>query len=214
MSNEKKVSSAKPAKVKRRDVDLLRALSYADHEQVKERKRGRPGGLVYIIGAAVVLLAGAGYASAAMRYSQLSDENEQLLADISLAKVQMSEATQLSLKLDWLNSLENDTSGQISALEDSDSQYDFYTRDLFTKIRSKFPSGVSFDSIEINDGVLTLSFKAGKSGDAAELVKRLRSENIFAWIDYSGFSSDEQSSETMFTITCGLTDEKAEEVKE
>lgn len=212
MSNEKKVSS-RPARVRRRDIDLIRALGYAEREQVKEKKGGRPGGLVYIIGAAVILLAGAGYASAAMRYSQLSDENDQLLADISLAKAQMSEAEQLSLKLDWLNSLEKDTSGQISVLEDPGLQYDFYTRDLFTRIRGQFPSGVAFDSIEINGSVLTLSFSAGRSADAAELVKRLRSENIFAWIEYSGFASDKQGSGTMFTITCGLTDETAEEVK-
>lgn len=213
MNTAEKKSSAKPAKFKRRDIDLLEALRCAEREQVKKKKSGRPGGLVYIIAAAVVLAAGAGYASAALRYSQLSDENDGLLADISLAKIQMSDATQLSLKLDWLNDLEAETSSQIAALEESGTQYDYLTSDLFTRIRRQFPSGVSIDSIEMNDGTFTLSLKAGKAGDAAELVKRLRSEEIFKWIEYGGFTADEQSSETMFTITCGLTDKPAEEVK-
>lgn len=211
MSNTEKITSVRAARVKRRDIDFIRALRSAENEKVKEQRRGRPGGIIWIACAAVVAAAGALYASAAMRHSQLSDQNDELLADISLAKIHVSEAKQLSLKLGWAKDMEENTGGQLAALEDSGSQYEYYASDLFARIRRQFPGGTSIESIELNDSILTFSFRSDKASEAAELVQKLRSEEIFSWIDYSGFTSDESGSETLFTIICGLTDEMPEE---
>lgn len=211
MNKTEKRPSSKKAKFKRRDIDLLSALRFAESEKVREKKRGRPGWLVYFAAAAAVAAAGAGYALAAMQNSQLSDDNDQLLSDISFAKADLSEATQLSLKADWLSGLESSTSQQLAALADAGSQYGYYSSDLFTRIRRQLVNGVTIDSIELDSDTVTLSFIADKASSAAELVKRLREDEIFKWISYSGFNSGDDESEKLFSITCGLTDEKPAE---
>lgn len=199
-------STVKAARVKRRDIDLIRALNFTQEQKVREKKRGRPGGLVYILGGAAIAAAAAGYAMTAIRHADLVAENEGILADISIVKSELSEATQLSLKLDWLKELEQDTDADISALEGAGEQYSHYTRDLFTRIRRQFMDGVSIESIELKDETISLSLKAGKASDAAELVRRLRSDGIFTGISYTGFMSDDNEQGTAFTITCGLTE--------
>lgn len=211
MKKDEKLSTVKRANVKRRDIDLIRALRYAKSEKVKEKKAGRPGGFIYIIGALLVAGAAGAYIMTSLNYSQLNDENEGLLADISLAGIKAAQAEQLDAKLDWVKNLEKNTSAQLSALDGADSQYDYYTRDLFTKIRGQFMQGITVDYIEIGDGTVTLNLTADSQSKAAELVKRLRSQGIFTSIEYGGFEAGEGESQTSFTIVCGLSEEASAE---
>lgn len=206
MKKKEAPSKVKAARVKRRDIDLIRALKFSQEQKVREKKRGRPGGLAYILGGAVVLAAAAGYALTAMQRAELTAENEDILTDISLMRQELSEATQLELKLDWLNALESDTAADISALADADGQYSYYARELFTRVRRQFMSGITIESIALKNDTLTLTLNANRASDAAELVKRLRNDGIFTEIQYTGFQSDDQEQITTFTITCGLTE--------
>lgn len=207
MSNAEKTSAARKVNVKRRDIDLLRALRYSEGEKVKEKKRGRPGAIIYIIGAALVLAAAGVYAVTSLQCSLLETENDDLLADISLAQIEVSRAEQMELKLDWLKKLDADTAAQLSELENADAQYDYLTRDLFSRIRRQLGNGTSIKSIEIEDGLVTLGMAADSQSKAAELVQRLRAEGIFTQIIYSGFTASEGESETVFSISCSLSDD-------
>ena len=207
MSNEEKTSSARKVNVKRRDIDLLRALRYSEGEKVKEKKQGRPGAIIYLIGAALVLAAAGVSTVTSLQCSLLETENDALLADISLAQIEVSRAEQLELKLDWLKKLDADTAVQLSELENADAQYDYLTRDLFSRIRRQLGNGISIKSIEIEDGLVTLGMAADSQSKAAELVQRLRAEGIFTQIIYSGFTASEGESETVFSISCSLSDD-------
>lgn len=211
MNKETQPSAAKTQrlKVRPREINLIRALHEAESEKIRENKKGRPGRPVYAVCAGIILAAAASYVAVLLNHTQLENENNDILAQIDMSQEQLEQAEQLSLKNDWLTDLRNRTSTQLSPLSDSNSQYGYYTAELFTRIRRQFNGRITVNSINLSDAQLTLTLSASQPSDAAELVKRLRSDGIFTDISYSGFSSGDDG--TMFAVVCSLGNISTEE---
>lgn len=211
MNNQTQPSTAKIQKIKvrPREINLIRAMHEAESEKVREKKKGRPGWLVYAVCAGIILAAAASYAAVMLNHIQLEDENNDILMQIDMSQEQLDQAEQLSLKNDWLSELKARTGTQLSPLSDADSQYGYYTTELFTRIRRQFNGKITVNSIELSDSRLTLTLSASEPSDAAELVKRLRDDRLFSDISYSGFTSGD--SDTMFSIVCSLDEASTEE---
>lgn len=212
MNKDTQPSAAKSQRlrVRPREINLIRAMREAESEKIREKKESRPGRPVYAVCAGIILVAVISYAAVLLNHTQLENENNDILAQIETSQEQFEQAEQLSLENDWLAELRRNTGAKLSPLSGADSQYGYYTSELFTRIRGQFNGRITFSSIELSDGTLTLTLSAAAPSDAAEFVKRLRSDGVFTDISYSGFSSSENG-ETTFTIVCSLDGNSTEE---
>lgn len=201
---QKKEKQKKPRKIKPRDINLVTALADAYAADEREKKKGRPGAIIYILGVLAVLGMAGFYATRYMERAALEAENEDLLFDLysPIKLEQYEEAEQAGMRSSYLKKLEKKTAAILAPLSETDSQYPYYTNTLFSTIKGQFKNRIELMAIDLTDETLTLELNAKEASDAAAFVKRLRELEIFEEIRYEGFSGDEDTGEAIFEVVC------------
>ena len=215
MKTEKKSVRAKekPVGYKKKEINLLAALEFADYERT-HAKKGSSNGFLAVLAALVVIAAAGGYFLLYMHRQELADENNRLELELnsSLTLGQVYKAEQLRLKNKYLLDLEKAAAIQLMPLENASSQFLFYEADLFEKIREQFDEKIRLNKIVIDGAELKLTLVAERPAEAALFVKRLRDIGQFADITYSGFSADgavtDNEAAVEFVISCRFTEKQ------
>lgn len=197
-----KEKKAKRVRVKAHEINLIKAARYAKESEKKEHRKGKPSAFAFALVILVILGAGVWYTMAYLEKADLEAENEDLEWEISDLQDDYDTAKQLSYKQSYVTSLKSATQAEIQAAGIGEAQLEYYDSSFFTRLRRYIPSDVTIVSISFDSETLSLSLTASKNTQPAEIVNELREDEMFTDIEYSGFSSDGESGQTSFSITC------------
>lgn len=210
---QKKEKVPKVKKIKQRDINLVTALKAAYAADERAKKKGRPSALVYFLGVIAVLGMAGFYVFKVTERDDLLSERDDMdfLVNSPLMTDQMDEAVQANLKNNYLDALEKKTAEDTLALKSAESQYEYYTDVLFSRIKAQFKNRITVTHYDLSNDTLIMDLTAEEISDAAEFVKRLREQDIFGEIAYEGFMESDEDGTATFSLVCKFKSPEAEE---